>query len=83
MKTSAFNNFCQALVNVGHIEDTKQRDIELSAIMSMRFIFLDLTDLQVKHLQRILAAYFPDKYIVYAEPDEHGFTAKFEYLRFK
>ena len=83
MKKSAFNDFCQALVNVGHIEDPKQRDIELSAIMSMRFIFLDLTDLQVKHLQRILAAYFPDKYIVYAEPDAHGFTAEFEYFRFK
>ena len=83
MKTSAFNSFCQALVNVGHIEDTKRRDIELSAIMSMDFIFLDLTDLQVKDVQRILAAYFPEKYIEYAEPDEHGFTAKFENLRFK
>ena len=83
MKKSAFNSFCQLLVNAGHIEDAKQRDIELSTIMSMGFIFLDLTELQVKHLQRILAAYFPEKYVVYDKPDAHGFTAEFEYLRFK
>lgn len=83
MKKSAFNSFCQHLVNVAHIEEKKTREIELNALMSMGFVFLDLTDLQVKHLQRIFAAYFPEKYVVYAEPDEHGFTAEFEYLRFK
>lgn len=83
MNKLAFNGFCQSLVNVGHIEDRKKRDIELSCIMSMGFIFLDLTELQVRHLQRILMAYFPEKYIVYKEPDENGYTAEFEYLRFK
>ena len=83
MKKSSFNSFCQTLVNVGHIEDRKQRNIELSAIMSMGFIFLDLTELQAKHIQRILAAYFPDKYVEYNKPDENGYTAEFEYLRFK
>lgn len=83
MKKSAFESLCQSLVSVGHIEDAKQRDIELSAIMSMGFIFLDLTDLQVKHLKPILAKYFPEKFTVYKEPDENGCTASFMYLRFK
>lgn len=82
MTTTVFKRMCECLTEISK-QNEPVRENNLKLFMSQGYLFLDLTDLQVKHLQRILSAYFPDKYIVYAEPDEHGFTAKFEYLRFK
>ena len=82
MTTTVFKRMCECLTEISK-QNEPVRENNLKLFMSQGYLFLDLTDLQVKHLQRILAAYFTDKYIVYAEPDEHGFTAKFEYLRFK
>lgn len=82
MLRGKFNLMCAFFATIASKAEP-QRTKELNEFMSMGFMFLELTDKQAKQLKSVLKKAFPDKYIEYAEPDEHGFTAEFEYLRFK
>lgn len=82
MKKSDYMNFCLRLVGIGQIEDKQDRDRRLNELMSCGYLWLDLTEKQVKHVKQILISNFPDKCKIH-EPDENGYTAEFEYLRFK
>lgn len=75
--------FSMLIYRLKEIAKAPNRDALLNEIMSCGFLFLDLTDKQVEQLKNVLKFYYTDLYIVHAEPDEHGFTDEFMYLRFK
>lgn len=82
MLTTVFKRMCECLTEISKLNEPV-RENKLKLFMSQGYLFLDLTDKQVDKLKGILKANFPDKFVVYANPDEHGFTSEFEYLRFK
>lgn len=82
MTTTVFKRMCECLTEISK-QNEPVRENNLKLFMSQGYLFLDLTDKQVNKLKDVLRANYPDKFVDYTEPDEHGFTAKFEYLRFK
>ena len=82
MTTRLFKNMCNRLTVIAH-SPAPYRDNMLKVFMSKGYLFLELTDKQVEKLKALFKAEYPDKFIQYDEPNEHGFTAAFEYLRFK
>lgn len=82
MKKSDYMNFCLQLVGIAQIKDLEERERRLRLVMSQGYLWLELTDKQVEHVKQILIVNYPDKCKIH-EPDEHGFTMDFEYLRFK
>lgn len=82
MMTTVFKRMCDCLTEISKLNEPV-RENNLKLFMSQGYLFLDLTDKQVNKLKDVLKSNYPDKYITYSEPDEHGFTAEFEYLRFK
>lgn len=82
MKTSLFKRMCENITEISKL-DNEQREKHLQLFMSQGYLFLDLTDKQVDTLKTVLKTHYPDKYKIYDKPDSHGFTAEFEYLRFK
>ena len=82
MMTTVFKRMCENLTEISKLNEPA-RENNLKLFMSQGYLFLDLTDRQVNKLKAVLQANYPDKFIVYANPDEHGFTSEFEYLRFK
>lgn len=82
MKKSMFMNFCLQLVGIALITDIEDRKCRLNLLMSQGYLWLDLNDKQVDQVKQILLVNYPDMCKVH-EPDEHGFTMDFEYLRFK
>ena len=73
---------CERLTQIAHYDEPYRNDT-LKVFMSQGYLFLELTNKQVEKLKALFKAEYPDKFVVYAEPDEHGFTAEFEYLCFK
>ena len=82
MKTTVFKRMCECLTEISK-QNEPVREHNLKVFMSQGYLYLDLTDKQVNKLKDVLSANYPDKFVVYAEPDENGYTAEFEYLRFK
>ena len=82
MLATVFKRMCECLTEISK-QNEPVRENNLKLFMSQGYLFLDLTDKQVDKLKGVLSANYPDKFVVYAEPDAHGFTAEFEYLRFK
>lgn len=82
MKTKLFNKMCERLTQIAHYDEPYRNDT-LKVFMSQGYLFLDLTDKQVDKIRALFKSEYPDKFVEYEEPDEHGFTAAFEYLRFK
>lgn len=60
-----------------------KREQHLKIFMSQGYLFFELTEKQVNELKQVLKEHYPDKYIEYDKPDERGFVAEFECLRFK
>lgn len=82
MTNNVFKRMCDNLIEISKLnEHAKENHLKL--FMSQGYLFLNLTDKQVEKLKNVLKAYFTDKYKEYNKPDEHGFIAEFEYLRFK
>ena len=73
---------CECLAEIAK-QNEPARENNLKLFMSQGYLFLDLTDRQVDKMKAVLQANYPDKFIAYAKPDENGYTAEFEYLRFK
>lgn len=82
MVTNLFKRMCDNLIEISRLNEPA-RENYLKLFMSQGYLFLDLTDKQVANLKNILKVNYPDKYKEYAKPDEHGFVAEFDYLRFK
>lgn len=82
MKTQEFNRMCSELSIISDLSDPL-RQKQLDLFMVAGYMWIDLTDKQVQKIKVLLKNRFPDKYVEYPEPDSHGFTAEFEYLRFK
>ena len=82
MTTKLFKNMCDCLTEIAHYDEPIRNDT-LKVFMSQVYLFLELTNKQVEKLKALFKAEYPDKFIEYGEPDEHAFTAAFEYLRFK
>ena len=82
MKTMIFTHMCDCLKGIAQ-EPEPKRTADLRLFMSQGYLFLDLTENQIRQLKQVLSYYFTDLYIVYKEPDENGYTAEFMYLRFK
>ena len=73
---------CDNLIEISkHSGEQKER--ELNLFMSQGYLFLDLTDKQVSKIKTVFKENYSDEYKEYNEPDEHGFTSEFRYLRFK
>lgn len=81
MTTSVFKRMCDRLVEISRLNEPA-REQHLKLFMSQGYLFLDLTDMQVSKLKCVLRINYPDKCKIH-EPDEHGFTMDFDYLRFK
>ena len=60
-----------------------EREQNLNVFMSQGYLFLDLTNKQVDVIKNLFKTEYSDEYVEYNEPDEHGFTSEFRYLRFK
>ncbi len=73
---------CENLAEISKLNEPA-RENNLKLFMSQGYLFLDLTEKQIEKLKSVLAVNYPDKYVVYDEPDQHGFISEFEYLRFK
>ena len=82
MTNATFKDLCTHMHNIS-LMNRPDRERRLNETMSAGYLFITLTDRQVRELKALLKRDFPDKYIEYAEPDSNGFTAEFEYLRFK
>lgn len=82
MTMTVFKRMCECLAEISKL-NSPVRENKLKLFMSQGYLFLDLTDKQVNKLKAVLKSNYPDRFIEYSEPDEHGFTAEFEYLRFK
>ena len=82
MKTMIFIQMCECLKGIAH-EPEPKRTADLELFMSQGYLFLDLTENQIRQLKQVLSYYFTDLYIVYKDPDENGYTSEFMYLRFK
>lgn len=82
MLTTVFKRVCENLIEISKLNEPV-RENNLKLFMSQGYLFLDMTDKQVDKLKDVLKANFPDKFVEYVKPDEYGFTAEFEYLRFK
>lgn len=82
MTNATFKDMCSFMHAVSTMDEPK-REQRLKEIMSAGYLFISLTDRQVIKFKALLKRDFPDKFIEYPEPDPHGFTAEFEYLRFK
>ena len=80
MKKTDFMTMCDTLQKISVAPNRAQ---ELKVFMCMCFLFVSLTDRQARELKPFLKSHFPDLYKEYEKPDENGFTAEFEYLRFK
>lgn len=83
MTRALFKRMCERLTTIAHMNEPEQRETHLRLFMSQGYLFLDLTDKQVDSLKSLFKKEYPDKFKEYSKPDEHGFTAEFEYLRFK
>lgn len=82
MMNNIFKRMCESLVEISRLNEPA-RENHLNLFMSQGYLFLDLTDRQVDKLKNVLKTNCPDKYKEYDEPDDHGYTAEFNYLRFK
>lgn len=82
MKTREFNLLCECFANISKMNDDA-REIHFKCVMSKGYLFLDMTEKQVRKIKNVLQATFPEKFRYYDKPDEHGYTAEFEYLKFK
>lgn len=81
MTNAIFKTMCDNLCEISRLNEPA-RENSLKLFMSQGYLFLDLTDKQVNKLKAVLKENYPDKFKEHL-PDEHNFTAEFEYLRFK
>ena len=82
MTNTIFKTMCRNLIEISKLEN-EQRERNFDLFMSQGYLFLELTDKQVSKIKEVLKEYYPDKFIEYDKPDEHGFTSEIAYLRFK
>lgn len=82
MKANIFKQVLNNLTEISKLNEPA-RESHLNLFMSQGYLFLDLTDKQVSKLKECLVVNYPDKFITYEKPDEHGYTSEFHYLRFK
>lgn len=82
MTNGTFKGLCDYMHNIA-LMNKPDRERRLNETMSAGYLFINLTDRQVREFKALLKRDFPDKYIEYPEPDSNGFTAEFEYLHFK
>ena len=82
MTNGTFKGLCTFMHDISLLSNP-DRERRLNEILSAGYLYLSLTDRQVREFKALLKRDFPDKYVEYPEPDSHGFTAEFEYLRFK